>query len=195
MRAVNVSTSTVIEGGKNFEASKSGWYYDYTNKGTKDSINGRLYWVIEVSGNEIPKGTVFRDVPSTSKGSKHQMRRESMVNGGVFVGKIPNGKSFTEYYGSNSDVKSDSAMRKLSGNELNGVAAPANADYSGERQMKQADFTSKKRFLSKRENACISFSGQDLFIRSAIEMHVHFGMNCIRRTVPLLILYRTAIPV
>ena len=141
---VNVSTSTVIEGGKNFEASKSGWYYDYTNKGTKDSINGRLYWVIEVSGNEIPKGTVFRDVPSTSKGSAHRMRRESMVNGGVFVGKVPNGKSFTEYYGSISDVKSDSAMRKLSGNELNGVAAPANADYSWSATNEQADFTMQK---------------------------------------------------
>ena len=51
---VSVAPSAVIEGGKNFEASKSGWYYDYTNKGTKDSINGRLYWVIEASGNEIP---------------------------------------------------------------------------------------------------------------------------------------------
>ena len=141
---VYVSTSTVIEGGKNFEASKSGWYYDYTNKGTSDSSKGRLYWVIQVSGNEIPKDTVFRDKPSTSKGSGHLMRKETMVNGGVFIGKIPDGKSFTEYYGSISDVTSDSNMRKLSGNELNGGKVPADADYSWSATNQYADFTMKK---------------------------------------------------
>ena len=141
---VRVSTSAVIEGGKNFEASKSGWYYDYTNKGTSDSSKGRLYWVIQVNGNEIPKDTVFRDIPSTSKGSTHYMRKETMVNGGVFVGKVPNGKSFTEYYGSISDVMSDSNMRKLSGNELNGQNPPANADYSWSATNQYADFTMKK---------------------------------------------------
>ena len=141
---VHVSTSTIIEGGKNFEASKSGWYYDYTNKGTGDSSKGRLYWVIQISGNEIPKDTVFRDKPSTSKGSGHLMRRETMVNGGVFVGKVPNGKSFTEYYGSISDVTSDSNMRKLSGNELNGGKVPADADYSWSATNQYADFTLKK---------------------------------------------------
>ena len=140
---VQVSTSTIIEGGKNFEASKSGWYYDTNDTTTSDSQFGRLYWVIQVSGNEIPKDTVFRDKPS-SKGAKHLVRGETMVNGGVFVGKVPNGKSFTEYYGSISDVTSDSNMRKLSGNERNKGNVPADADYSWDATNDYADFTLKK---------------------------------------------------
>ena len=37
----------IIEGGKNFEARKSGWYYDPTKASQGDWTRGSLYWIID----------------------------------------------------------------------------------------------------------------------------------------------------
>ena len=68
----------IIEGGKNFEARKSGWYYDPTKASQGDWIRGSLYWIIDVQGNEIPAGTIFRDVPKT-RNPTHLVRKTSIV--------------------------------------------------------------------------------------------------------------------
>lgn len=141
LSGVQVSTSVVIEGGKKFEASKTGWYFDHNRAQSGDWSNGRLYWVIDVSGSEIQEGTQFRDVPSTSPNS-HLMRGTSMT--GLYIGKIPDGKSFTEYYGSVSELEADSSMKKLTGNDKNGGAVPAGADYSWTAGNYQATITIKK---------------------------------------------------
>ncbi|MCI6008701.1 MAG: hypothetical protein MRZ48_01010 [Anaerostipes hadrus] len=125
---VKVTTSTIIEGGKNFEASKTGWYYDPTKATRGDWIRGSLYWIIEVGGNEIPAGTTFRDVPKA--GNVHYIRGTSMV--GVYKGKLPTGKSFKDYYGTVEDLKGDSQLQKLTGNENNGGTLPKDADYQWE---------------------------------------------------------------
>lgn len=144
LSGVKVSTSTVIEGGKNFEASKSGWYYDTTKATSGDWVHGSLYWIIEASGNEIPAGTVFRDIPKY--GSVHYIRGTSVV--GVYKGKLPTGKSFKDCYGTVKDLSGDSWLQKLTGNEKNGEKLPENADYqwesTGKNAGKYADITLKK---------------------------------------------------
>ena len=125
LSGVRVSTSTIIEGGKSLKAEKSGWYFDHTKAASGDWANGSLYWVIEVSGTEISEGTEFKDTPGNSP--QHYIRGTSMV--GIYQGTVPDGKSFTDYYGSIEDVKNDSNLTKLSGNEVNGGAVPAEADY------------------------------------------------------------------
>lgn len=138
---VQVNTSVIIEGGNKFEASKSGWYFEHNRTESGDWKFGRLYWVIDVSGREIQAGTQFRDIPSNSA-SKNLVRGTSMT--GLYVGKVPDGKSFTEYYGSVSALESDSSMKKLTGNDRNGGTVPAGADYSWTADNEQATITIEK---------------------------------------------------
>lgn len=116
LAGVKVSTSMIIEGGKNFEARKSGWYYDPTKASQGDWTRGSLYWIIDVQGNEIPAGTIFRDVPKTGN-STHLVRKTSIV--GVYKGKLPTGKSFKDCYGTVRDLSGDPQLQKLIGNENN----------------------------------------------------------------------------
>lgn len=144
LSGVKVSTSTIIEGGKNFEASKSGWYYDTTKATKGDWVHGSLYWIIEAQGNEIPAGTVFRDAPKY--GNVHYVRGTSIV--GVYKGKLPAGKSFKDCYGTVHDLSGNTQLQKLIGNENNGGQLPENADYqwesTGKNAGKYADITLKK---------------------------------------------------
>lgn len=128
LAGVQVSTSTVLQGEKNLNLVKSGWYFDHNKESSGDWEHGRLYWVIDVTGTEISAGTQIKDVPSTDVGSLHQVRGTSMV--GLYIGTIPDGKSFTDYYGSVRELEADKGMKKLSGNNKNGEALPADADYA-----------------------------------------------------------------
>lgn len=142
MSGVRVETSVIIEGGNKFEAKKQGWYFDPT-KTAGDWKNGSLYWVIEASGEEIPEGTVFRDEPDrTNAWNRHLLRKSSMV--GVYIGKIPEGKDFREYFGTVNDLSNDAQLRKLSGNELNGGQLPSDSDYQWSATNTAADITLKK---------------------------------------------------
>lgn len=144
LAGVKVSTSTIIEGGKNFEVSKSGWYYDTKKAAKGDWIHGSLYWIIEAQGNEIPAGTVFRDAPKY--GNVHYIRGTSLV--GVYKGKLPAGRSFKDCYGTAEDLPGDTQLQKLIGNENNGGQLPENADYqwesTGKNAGKYADIILKK---------------------------------------------------
>ena len=128
LAGVQVSTSTVLQGEKNLNLVKSGWYFDHNKESSGDWEHGRLYWVIDVTGTEISAGTQIKDVPSTDVGSLHQVRGTSMV--GLYIGTIPDGKSFTDYYGSVRELEADKKMKKLSGNDKNGEILPADADYA-----------------------------------------------------------------
>lgn len=60
LTGINVSASVQLQGTNYFSAKKNFWYYQSESV---DEDNGNLYWVIQVQGNRIPKGTSFRDVP------------------------------------------------------------------------------------------------------------------------------------
>lgn len=147
LSGVKVKTSVVIEGGNKFTADKKGWYFDHTNTQDSQWANGSLYWMIDVTGREIPAGTVFRDYPDqTYDWNRHYIRDDSMV--GVYVGTLPDGKDFREYYGSAEDLSEATELRKLSGNDTASGTVPDDAEYQWSKDDNyngtRADITLKK---------------------------------------------------
>lgn len=144
LSGIKVTTSVIIEGEKSLQAEKSGWYFDHTKAASGDWTNGSLYWVIEVSGTEIAEGTQLKDTVGSSP--DHYMRGTSMV--GVYLGTLPEGESFTHYYGMVEELSEDTGdgknLTKLSGNETNGGTIPANADYSWKADNNTATITFQK---------------------------------------------------
>ncbi len=144
LSGIKVTTSVIIEGEKSLQAEKSGWYFDHTKATSGDWTNGSLYWVIEVSGTEIAEGTQLKDTVGSSPA--HHMRETSMV--GVYLGTLPEGESFTHYYGMVEELSEDTGdgkcLKKLSGNETNGGATPTNADYSWKAENDNATITFQK---------------------------------------------------
>ena len=110
LSGVTVRTTTVIQGGGGLKVQKSGWYYDPLRQTSGEWQNGKLYWVVDVTG-VLKEGMEFRDVPYAGKGSLHYVRASSVA--GLYMGSVPEGKAFTEYYVSIEDLEADSAMTKL----------------------------------------------------------------------------------
>ena len=53
--SMSVKTSTTVSGSLDYSVKKEGWYYD--SKDTSSLYkNGKLYWVVTVSGSKIPAG-------------------------------------------------------------------------------------------------------------------------------------------
>ena len=120
LSGVQVSTSAILQGGKNLNVQKSGWYYDPTRASTGDWQLGRVYWVIDVTGTEIGAGMEFKDENTTDglispNATTHHMKAGSMV--GLYIGTPPEGKGFTDSYMLLEDLEEDTGdgkrMRKL----------------------------------------------------------------------------------
>ena len=120
LSGVQVSTSAILQGGKNLNVQKSGWYYDSKRENTGDWQLGRLYWVIDVTGTEIGAGMEFKDenVKDASihgSATQHDMKKDSMV--GLYIGTPPKGKGFTDSYVSVEELEADTgdgkSMKKL----------------------------------------------------------------------------------
>ena len=100
MNGIIVKASVVVDGDINYQAKKSGWYFD-SKKDSPDYSSGSLYWVIDVSGEKVPAGTELID--GTDENSL--IRGSSLV--GIYVGSMPGQKNFTDQYSSIDDVTSD----------------------------------------------------------------------------------------
>lgn len=64
---VNSSSSVELVGDYDIQVSKSSWYYEKPKENAKYWKNGKLYWVIEVSGKGIKKGTKIIDCISSDR--------------------------------------------------------------------------------------------------------------------------------
>lgn len=64
---VNSSSSVELVGDYNIQVSKSSWYYEKPKENAKYWKNGKLYWVVEVSGKGIKKGTKIIDCISSDR--------------------------------------------------------------------------------------------------------------------------------
>ena len=94
---VSKETTLTIKGTLNMTAKKVSWYY---NEPTKDSgtwPNGELYWVVDIGGTQISKGTVFRDLIKTDGSVNSYLHDDSLV--GIYKGILPNNKSISDYNG------------------------------------------------------------------------------------------------
>lgn len=106
---MKVSTSVVLTGDASTSAKKTGWYYEYAdNPADKEYGQGKLYWVIEISGSEIPAGTMYTD---KIVGRTHAFRGTSFV--GAYLGSAPNGAELTEYYSSIDSLTASNGFTQL----------------------------------------------------------------------------------
>lgn len=85
---VSNSKEVIVSGNYSMNVHKKAWDYVRAEKNATSWTNGKLYWLIEVKGTSIPKGTVFQDCISTDKDLKTSyLHSDSLV--GVYQGVIP----------------------------------------------------------------------------------------------------------
>lgn len=84
---VNSSSSVTLVGDYNIGTSKYSWYYEKPKEDATYWKNGKLYWVIEVSGSGIKKGTKITDcISSDSNLEDHFLHSDPHGNDGSIVG-------------------------------------------------------------------------------------------------------------
>ena len=109
---VSKETTLTIKGSLNMTAKKVSWYY---NEPTKDSgtwSNGELYWVVDIGGTQISKGTVFRDLIKTDGSVNSYLHDDSLV--GIYKGILPNDKSISDYTDIN-DLNKNAKLNAING--------------------------------------------------------------------------------
>ena len=85
-----------VSGSFKMNVKKDAWYYEEPKTGATTWQNGKLYWVIEVSGTAILQGTYFRDAISKDSGlTDSYLHTDSLA--GIYMGTLPDGKAITGY--------------------------------------------------------------------------------------------------
>lgn len=85
-----------VSGSFKMNVKKDAWYYEEPKTGATTWQNGKLYWVIEVSGTAILKDTYFRDAISKDPGlTDSYLHTDSLA--GIYMGTLPDGKVITGY--------------------------------------------------------------------------------------------------
>ena len=85
-----------VSGSFKMNVRKESWYYEEPKTGATTWQNGKLYWVIEVSGTEIMKDTYFRDSISKDSGlTDSYLHSDSLA--GIYMGTLPEEKTITGY--------------------------------------------------------------------------------------------------
>lgn len=93
----NVSSSreVTLEGSYNLNVNKQAWYYEKPKQNATEWQNGKHYWVIEVNGSNVRKGTQIKDEISDASGKDEissYLHNDSLV--GVYKGEL---KNLSEY--------------------------------------------------------------------------------------------------
>lgn len=83
-----------ISGNYKMNVKKSSWYYESPKVDSGNWAKGKIYWVVEVSGTAIKKGTIFKDTIVKDKTASY-LYNDSLV--GVYKGKLPDDKSITSF--------------------------------------------------------------------------------------------------
>lgn len=97
----NVGSSQTIQvnGHYSLGVEKSAWYYEKPQENATSYTNGKLYWVIEINGTAIRKGTQIQDAISRDKGLKDKVLKDSYLHSdsvaGIYQGKA--GKNVNSY--------------------------------------------------------------------------------------------------
>ena len=85
-----------VSGSFKMNVKKESWYYEEPKTGATTWQNGKLYWVIEVSGTAILKDTYFRDAISTDSGlTDSYLHSDSLA--GIYMGRLPDDKTIIGY--------------------------------------------------------------------------------------------------
>lgn len=92
----NISSNreVTITGNYQMNVKKSSWYYENPKVDSESWSKGKIYWVVEVSGTAIKKGTIFKDMVVKDKTTSY-LYDDSLV--GIYKGKLPDDKSITSF--------------------------------------------------------------------------------------------------
>ena len=102
-----------VSGSFKMNVKKESWYYEEPKTDAATWQNGKLYWVIEVSGTAIMKDTTFRDAISTDSGlTDSYLHSDSLA--GIYMGTLPVGKTVTGY-GSLEELQKTGGLTDVSG--------------------------------------------------------------------------------
>lgn len=85
-----------VSGSFKMNVKKDAWYYEEPKTGATTWQNGKLYWVIEVSGTAILENTYFKDAISRDSGlTDSYLHSDSLA--GIYKGKLLDDKTITGY--------------------------------------------------------------------------------------------------
>lgn len=85
-----------VSGSFKMNVKKESWYCEEPETDATTWQNGKLYWVIEVSGTAILKDTYFRDsISKDSDLTDSYLHSDSLA--GIYMGTLPEGKTVTGY--------------------------------------------------------------------------------------------------
>ena len=120
---VGSSQTVQVNGHYSLSVNKSAWYYEKPQENATSYTNGKLYWVIEVKGTAIRKGTQIQDAISKDKGLTDSFLHSDSV-AGIYQGKPANNinsyTSFEEFKNSNNGlVNKSKSFDKEFGNSKN----------------------------------------------------------------------------
>ena len=121
-----------VSGSFKMNVKKDAWYYEEPETGAATWQNGKLYWVIEVSGTEILKDTYFRDAISTDQGlTDSYLHSDSLA--GIYMGILPDDKTIIGY-GSLEELQKTGGLKdvtdKFSTELTNGKGFTGTGNYS-----------------------------------------------------------------
>ena len=102
-----------VSGSFKMNVKKESWYYEEPKTDATTWQNGKLYWVIEVSGTAIKKDTYFRDAISKDSGlTDSYLHSDSLA--GIYMGTLPAGKTVTGY-GSLEELQKTGGLTDVTG--------------------------------------------------------------------------------
>ena len=110
---VSSSQTIQVNGHYSLGVEKSAWYYENPQENATSYTNGKLYWVIEVSGSAIRKDTQIQDAISKDQGLTDSfLHSDSIV--GIYQGKPGNNinsyTSFEKFKNSNTGLVDKSKL-------------------------------------------------------------------------------------
>lgn len=91
---ISSNKEVTITGNYQMNVKKSSWYYESPKADSENWSKGKIYWVVEVSGTAIKKGTIFKDTIVKDKTASY-LYNDSLV--GIYKGKLPDDKSITSF--------------------------------------------------------------------------------------------------
>lgn len=121
-----------VSGSFKMNVRKESWYYEEPETGAATWQNGKLYWVIEVSGTAILKDTYFLDAISKDSGlTDSYLHSDSLA--GIYMGTLPEGKTIIGY-GSLEELQKTGGLNnvteKFSAELTNGKSFTGTGNYS-----------------------------------------------------------------
>ena len=96
LEGISSRGEVTVSGSYKMNVKKESWYYEEPKTDATTWQNGKLYWVIEVSGTEILQGTYFRDSISKDSGlTDSYLHSDSLA--GIYMGTLPDNKTIIGY--------------------------------------------------------------------------------------------------